>query len=44
MKRKTRYVIYKPNDDGTAVEIEKVGQREETFDDMKNSVPQDDAR
>ena len=44
MKRKSRYVVYKPSEDGTAVEIEKVGERDETFDDFKNSIPVDDAR
>jgi len=38
MKRKTRYIIYKPNDDCSAVEIEKVGGIDETWDDFLGSV------
>ena len=44
MKRKLRYVIFKPNADCTAIEIEKEGAREETFDDFKNSVGVTDSR
>lgn len=32
LKRKSRYIIYKPSDDGTAVELEKTGERNETFE------------
>ena len=38
MKRKLRYVIYKPSEDGSKIEIEFEGAREETFDDMKNKI------
>lgn len=38
MRRKTRYIIYKPNADNTVIEIEKIGEREETFEDFKNSL------
>ena len=39
MKRKYRYIIYKPSDDKSAVEIEKVGERAETFDQFKEAMP-----
>ena len=32
MKRKHRYVIYKPSDDKSAVEVERCGERDETFE------------
>jgi hypothetical protein len=32
LKRASRYIIMKPSDDGTKIELEKVGAREETFD------------
>lgn len=44
LKRKHRYIVYKPSEDGTAVEVEKIGAREESFDDFKNSVEKTAAR
>lgn len=44
MKRKHRYMILKTNADHSAVEIEKLGARDDTFDDLKNSIPKDEAR
>ena len=44
LKRKYRYIVLKPSADGTSIEIEKLGAREETFEDFKNSLPKDDAR
>jgi len=38
MKGKSRYVIYTPSDDGTAIEIKEIGDMDKTFDDMKNSI------
>ena len=38
MKNKYRYIIYKPNDDNSAIDIAKVGLSEETFEDFKNNV------
>lgn len=43
-KRQTRYIVYKPSDDKTSIEIEKVGARDETWEDMKNAIPKDQAR
>ncbi len=40
-KRQIRWIIYKPSDDGTAVEIEATGQNEETWDMFKEKVPKD---
>ena len=38
MKGKHRYIIYKPNDDGTSILIDKIGPIDETFEDFKNSI------
>ena len=43
-KRQTRYIVYKPSDDKTSIEIEKVGARDSTWDDMKEAIPKDQAR
>ena len=43
-KRKIRYIIYKPTEDMTSIEIEKIGEREETFENFKESVPKELAR
>jgi len=44
MKRKYRYMILKTNADHSAVEIEKLGARDEGWDAFKGSMPQDAAR
>ena len=44
MKRKHRYCIYKFNDELTEISVEKLGGRDETWDDFKNSVPKDQGR
>ena len=38
MKRKLRWIIYKPNADCTAVEIEESGDRESNWDAMKEKI------
>jgi len=38
MKGKYRYIIYLPNDDGTAINIGEIGDIEKTFEDMKNAI------
>ena len=38
MKGKHRYIIYVPNDDGTAIEIKEIGDIDKTFEDMKNAM------
>jgi cofilin len=44
LKRAHRYIIMKPSDDGTKIEIEKIGARDETFDQFVESVPKQNAR
>ena len=44
MKRAYRYVIYKANDDKSAIEVEKCGARDETFEQFKESMPKDRSR
>ena len=44
LKRTHRYIIYRVNDDKTAVEIEKLGARDETFESFKESMPKDACR
>lgn len=44
MKRKFRYVIYKASADQTSIEIEKCGERAETFDQFKENVPKNNSR
>lgn len=43
-KRKAKYIIFKGNDDYSAVIVDKEGGKDETFDDFKNSVPKDQPR
>lgn len=44
MKRKHRYVIYKPNDAKDAVEVEKVGERASTWEDFQEAMPKNNSR
>jgi hypothetical protein len=44
MRRKYRYIIYKPSDDQTTIEIEKLGEREASFEEFKESMPKASAR
>ena len=44
MKRKHRYMILKTNADHSAVEIEKLGARDEGWSDFTGSIPKDSAR
>ena len=41
MKRAHRYLILKVNDDKSAIVIEKLGAREETFEQFKENMPKD---
>ena len=43
-KRKIRYIVYKPTEDMTSIEIEKIGEREETFENFKEAIPKELAR
>lgn len=44
MKRKHRYVIYKPSDDQASVEVERCGERDEDFEKFKSHVPKNRSR
>ena len=44
MKRAHRYMIMKMSDDKTGIEIEKLGKRDETFDNFKEAMPKDQCR
>jgi len=39
LKRAHRYIIMKPSEDGTKIEVEKIGERDETFEQFVESVP-----
>lgn len=44
MRRKHRYIIYKPSDDQTTIQIEKLGDRDASFEEFKESMPKASAR
>ena len=44
MKRKHRYIIYKPSSDKSSVEVERCGERNEDFASFKEHVPKNDSR
>lgn len=44
MKRLHRYLIFKASDDKSAVELEKTGERDETFEQFKESMPKNNSR
>ena len=44
MKRTHRYIIFRVNEDKTAVVIEKIGARDETFEAFKENMPKDSCR
>lgn len=44
MNKKCRYVIFKINDTLTEVEVEKIGAKEETYQDFMKNLPQNDCR
>lgn len=44
MKRAHRYIIMKPNEDKTAIVLEKLGARDATFDAFKDEMPKDQCR
>jgi hypothetical protein len=44
MKRKHRYVIYKASEAKDAVEVEKCGERTETWEQFKESMPKNNSR
>lgn len=44
MKRKYRYIIYKTNEGKDTVEVEKCGERAETFEQFKEAMPKNNSR
>lgn len=44
MKRAHRYMILKVNEDKTQIVVEKLGARDETFDQFKENMPKDQGR
>jgi len=40
-RRKIRFLIYKPSEDMTSIEIEKIGERDETWETFKEAIPKD---
>ena len=44
MKRAHRYIIMRVNEDKTKIVAEKIGARDSTFDDFKESMPKDECR
>jgi cofilin len=44
MKRKHRYIILKPSDSHDSVVIEKVGERNETWEQFQEAMPKNNSR
>ncbi len=44
MKRTYRYIIYKASEDKSSVVVEKCGERNETFEQFKESMPKNNSR
>ena len=44
MKRKHRYIIYKASESLDAVEIEKLGDRTDTWEQFKEAMPKNNSR
>ena len=44
MKRKHRYIIFKPSESKDAVEIEKLGERTADWNEFKESMPKNNSR
>ena len=44
MKRAYRYIIYTVNEDGTNFVVERIGDREENFEQFKDNMPKDNPR
>ena len=44
LKRQYRYVIYKPNEDNSNVEVEHCGEREENFEQFKEKMAPNQSR
>jgi hypothetical protein len=44
MKRKHRYIIYKTSADKSTVELEKSGERDETWEQFQEAMPKNNSR
>lgn len=44
MKRKHRYIIYKVSSDKSSAEIEKLGERDSTWEEFVESMPKNNSR
>ena len=44
MKRKHRYIIYKTSADKATVELEKSGERDETWEQFQEAMPKNNSR
>ena len=44
MKRKHRYIIYKTSANKDTVELEKAGDRDDTWEQFKESMPKNNSR
>ena len=44
MKRKHRYIIYKVSEDKASVELEKAGERDETWEQFMEAMPKNNSR
>lgn len=44
MKRAHRYIIYKASEDKSSAVVEKCGERDETFEQFKESMPKNHSR
>jgi hypothetical protein len=44
MRRKHRYIIFKPTEDHSAIEIEKAAERNETWESFKEAMPKNNSR
>lgn len=44
MKRKHRYIIYRPSEDKSSVEIETIGERSHTWEQFMEAMPKNNSR
>lgn len=44
MKRKYRFIIYKPSEDKSTVEIELLGERSKTWEEFMEAMPKNNSR
>lgn len=44
MRRKHRYIVFKASEDQTTIEVEKIGERNETWEQFKEAMPKNNSR